>query len=837
MIAAAGGRACGWPAVILALGLVARLAPAAGPEVALELPHGGWVEGRFGGPGAKAADGTATVRVESTVFAGPLDVCVDAFERLLLLPRRSWPERRPAWRIHLHGGDVVAGDLDGLDGERLHVTVAGAGVIAVRRSHVVRVERMVPTGEVVPGDNKGMMTNFDGFGSVGGRMVCAADGGTASRDVPVPPRAVFDVALSWRERPEFDLDFATEKPEREGARGAKPAAAEVYRIEATGGVVRAVREGASGMAQEIATLPPGSGSLALRCFVDQTAGRMAVLLPGAAQGNAPPAVDSTQPVRQTGAEPRGGFSVRLRRGDLCIERLRIVPWEADTPRLDEASIGGAAEVVESFDAAASAFVVREGNATRRVAAADVVHVWLGAGDAAAPPRDAVIAVLADGSRLTGEISSIDDRGLRLACAAVEEPVTMDLTRLAAIEAVRVGVVRGLPGTIGRLDDGTDSTMLGCLADVGGVGWHALGAVSPVAFAGPAAAARITYRGLGALGGIGVSLARHGDDAWEIVDITADGPAARDGRLRIGDRVTTIAANADGDPLPIATRKLDTVRALLRGPVGSTVRLGVAAGTEPAREIEIVRDESGRDDLAGAAPKDVLDRAIALQQSLLPAGPTAGPVTLHLRGGDAVACRLVAVDRERVVVRLAGDDETAVPSRLVRAIELLPVGVRPLLKQKLARLLTVPRSQQHEPPTHVVRMAAGDYLRGRLVGVDADVVRFDVAGDVKPLPRRDVARIIWLARADEPQPAPRAMVDGMPGLPIVAVGSDGRRLTVAATGVADANLVGESPAFGVLRIPVARCAELLVGRAIDEHLPAELPYAQWVLTPAPSRSGR
>jgi hypothetical protein len=575
----------------------------------------------------------------------------------------------------------------------------------------------------------------------------------------------------------------------------------------------------------------------MRVFIDQKAGRMAVVLPGAGLWKAPAVVDDTQPLRQTGVEPRGGFSVRLRRGDLCIERLRVVPWEDAAPQLDEASIGGNAEVMESFDAATSEFVVRTGDATRREAAADVVHAWLGAGDAAAPPRDAVVAVMADGSRLTGTLLECDDRGLSLACPAVEEPVTVELARLAAIEAVRVGDVRGLAGTIGRLDDGVEATMLGCLTNVGGVvGWHALGAVSPVAFAGPDAAARISYRGISALGGIGASLARHGDDAWEVVDITPGGPAARDGRLRIGDRVTTIAVTSDGDPFPIATRKLDTVRALLRGPVGSMVRLGVASGADAAREIVIVRDESGCDDLAGAAPEDVLDRAIALQQSLLPAGPTVGPVTLHLRGGDAVGCRLVGVDAERVVVRLGDEGETAVPSRLVRALELSPVGVRPLLKQKLARLLTVPRSQQHAPPTHVLRMAAGDYLRGRLVSVDADVVRFEVAGDVKQLPRREVARIIWLTMADEPRPTPRATIAGMPGLPIVAVGGDGRRLTVAVADLVGNDLVGRSPAFNAIRIPVPRCAELLVGRAIDEHAPAELPYAQWVLTPA-SAPGR
>ena len=47
------------------------------------------------------------------------------------------------------------------------------------------------------------------------------------------------------------------------------------------------------------------------------------------------------------------------------------------------------------------------------------------------------------------------------------------------------------------------------------------------------------------------------------------------------------------------------------------------------------------------------------------------------------------------------------------------------------------------------------------------------------------------------------------------------------------LVGEHPALGPVRVPLAGCAELLIGAAIDEHQPAERPYAQWVLSPAAS----
>jgi len=609
---AARGRGCGWLAVVLVA--VRPLVAAEGPWAVLELPGGGRVPGQFVGGGRAGDDGTATVRIETDTFAGPLDFCIDAFARIRFEPPPR-PATGPTGRVDLRGGDVVAGEVDTTDAERLTVAVPGVGPIVIRRDAVARVAGAESAGEREPEDSP-------------------------------PPR---------------------------------------------------------------------------------------------------------QP----------------------------------------------------------------------------------------PPRDAVVAVLGGGTRLTGEILGLAAGTLRLACPAVEKPVAIPVAALVALEAARVGDVRGLPGTVGRLTAG-DATMIGCLADVGGaVGWQPLGASSAVAFAGPDVAARIAYRGLGALGGVGVSVARRGDDAWEIVDVVAGGPAARDGRLRPGDLVAGVAEGSAGEAVRTGGLKVDAVRALLRGPVGSTARLGIVSGTGARTEVCIVRDESGRDDLAGAAAKDVLDRAIALQQSLARTPAPGGPATVHLRHGDAIACTLVAADPETVTVRLAADREAVVPARLVRAIELSPAGVRPLSRQKLARLLTVPRAQQGSPPTHVLRMMAGDYLRGRLLAVDATTVRFDVAGDVKELPRRDVARIIRLVAADEPPPEPRAALAGMAGLPIVAVGADGRRLALAATGVAGGMLVGTSPACGALRLPLDRYAEVLVGRAIDGARPGEQPYAQWVLTPAPapSRAGR
>ena len=413
---------------------------------------------------------------------------------------------------------------------------------------------------------------------------------------------------------------------------------------------------------------------------------------------------------------------------------------------------------------------------------------------------------------------------------LELPSSLVVESAAEREPTGQLTVPGLPGRVGLLI-AAGTRMLGCLAACadGRVGWQPLGASRPVAFAGRQVSVRIEYRGLDAVGGAGIVLARHGADDWEVVDVSALGPAARRGRPRLGERVTAIAEGATGRAVALRGVKADAAKLLLVGPIGSVVRL-VVAEDEGGEEVAITRDASGLGDLAGAAAKDVLDRAAALQQSL-GAAAVRSPATVHLRTGESLSCAVLTADEARLTVRLADQTEIPIPLAGVKAVELSQAGVRPILKQKLARLLTVPRDQRAAPPTHVVRMTSGDYLRGRLTGLDADTIRFDVAGDAKRLPRRDVARIISLESVGTaPASLPQALQD-LGGLPMVVIGGDGRRQAVAAHGLQAGVIVGDSPLLGPTNVSLGGAATVLVGAAVEEVPVADLPYAQWVLIPA------
>lgn len=363
----------------------------------------------------------------------------------------------------------------------------------------------------------------------------------------------------------------------------------------------------------------------------------------------------------------------------------------------------------------------------------------------------------------------------------------------------------------------------------GLAWQPAGGGEPLPFGDTA---RIRFRGLDALGGVGLDCAADGG-AWRIVNVDAEGPAGRDGRVREHDRLVSIAQGPHGRPLAVDGLDADEVRALLRGIVGTSVVVTVMSASGVEERIELVRDAQGRGELAGAAPRDVLDRVLAIHDAREPkAEAGGGPATVHLRWGDRFTATVVAADRDSLHVRVAADRELTVAAAHVRAIDLQPASGRPILKHKKDRLLTLPRIQQSDPPTHLVRLMSGDYVRGRLVAIDAEQVRLQIQAEEKPFPRDEVSRIIWLGLAGEPRPTPRAAVADLPGTPLQFVGTDGRRLTLAATGLDEERILGQSPALGDVRMPLVGCAEILVGAGIEAFGPAELPYENWVLKAAP-----
>jgi len=213
----------------------------------------------------------------------------------------------------------------------------------------------------------------------------------------------------------------------------------------------------------------------------------------------------------------------------------------------------------------------------------------------------------------------------------------------------------------------------------------------------------------------------------------------------------------------------------------------------------------------------------------------GLATLYLKNGDSILCSVLAADGEGVRIKTDLEADLMVPSVALRAVELLPSAAGTLTKDKVARLLTLPRLQQADPPTHMLRLPSGDYLRGKLLSVDASTVRIEVLGRLKEFPRSEVARLIWLSIEgdDSDARAAQAILQAADtrGVPLRAMMLDGRWVSFVAERFDGKRLVGRNGALGATSVDLDLLDRLDLGRAALEPPQGTVPYSQWKLKPA------
>lgn len=92
-------------------------------------------------------------------------------------------------------------------------------------------------------------------------------------------------------------------------------------------------------------------------------------------------------------------------------------------------------------------------------------------------------------------------------------------------------------------------------------------------------------------GIGAQLSEQDDGTTRIEGIVKGGPAAKNGQLRLGDRIIAVDSQNNGEWVDIMYMSIDKVVDLVRGRKGVSVKLRVLSGeSAEEREVVIVRDE-------------------------------------------------------------------------------------------------------------------------------------------------------------------------------------------------------------------------------------------------------
>lgn len=148
-------------------------------------------------------------------------------------------------------------------------------------------------------------------------------------------------------------------------------------------------------------------------------------------------------------------------------------------------------------------------------------------------------------------------------------------------------------------------------------------------------------------GIGAQLSEQDDGTTRIEGIVKGGPAAKNGQLKLGDRIIAVDSVNDGQWVDIMYMSIDKVVDLVRGKEGVPVNLRVLSGEgAEEREVVIVRDEVPMSESLASA------KIVEMKQ---PDGSTRriGILTLpsfymDLDGAGGVAC---ASDVKKLILRM------------------------------------------------------------------------------------------------------------------------------------------------------------------------------------------
>lgn len=213
-------------------------------------------------------------------------------------------------------------------------------------------------------------------------------------------------------------------------------------------------------------------------------------------------------------------------------------------------------------------------------------------------------------------------------------------------------------------------------------------------------------------------------------------------------------------------------------------------------------------------------------------------TLYLRSGDRFPGQLVSITESTAHFESPVTAAKSVPlSEIVMWERDHESQIDSLDPETRRRLLTVPRMQRTNPPTHLIETFDGDFLRGRLVGVEGEAIVMEVRLDEKRLALPTVRRILWLEHTSGIQgeeetagSGPPVVADGSESPVVLAVQRSNTRLSFTPQRLADGVLSGTSRHLGECQVKLSEIDILYLGAEVAARAQAEQ-VAKWKMMPA------
>src|SRR5262249_42578482 len=431
------------PAVVLA---------ADRPASVLHVVNADFIAGQL-----EASTDPTVVRWRSPWFARPLEFPLSSVARIDYTASGPQPEPVGEYRSELADDDVLYGNLVGVTESEIEVASARVGRVHLAREHIRRICRWKGADCVYLGPN-GLVgwkesSTTPQWRDEGGQLVTDQWNASIFGNLGVPDKAVIEVELSWKEKPDFILAFGVD--ERDST------SKYAFHLEIWNGELVAVGE--SGRDADLASIhhiEAGETQVRVQLYLDQTQRRLIVVSPG---GNA------IATLKTTGKKPsiHAGLRLTNKSGDVRINHLRISRWNGAPPhnvsgdrsrlyRTDGSVVYG---TLTAYDPKTNQFTIRDGNTDTVVnhdQIADVFFARLGRVGKTpdAPSRSELRVVYRDGSNFTGSLVDVQNGSLTLTCAGIKEPLHLTLAELRSLVPPRnkKPEITALPdGRWGRLE--------------------------------------------------------------------------------------------------------------------------------------------------------------------------------------------------------------------------------------------------------------------------------------------------------------------------------------------------------------------------------------------------
>ncbi|MCE2785881.1 MAG: TlpA family protein disulfide reductase [Pirellula sp.] len=233
-------------------------------------------------------------------------------------------------------------------------------------------------------------------------------------------------------------------------------------------------------------------------------------------------------------------------------------------------------------------------------------------------------------------------------------------------------------------------------------------------------------------------------------------------------------------------------------------------------------------------------------------------SLFLFSGDCFPAMVRRGDAEEFFFESTLFPKQSIEQALVRGVRFVDYrGVDKIDRATRLRLLTLPRVQRNNPPSHLVVSRDGDLLRGKLIHFDRDQLVVDVRGEQRTILVKNIAELIALDPApkleqpndptESTQPTeptqptdPAQSADSAePQVPAPIASNDvyqiileqGARVSIVPESVDSEELKGTHPQLGECSLPWSSVVRISLGDAIAVDA-SQNRYGKWKLQHAP-----